>query len=129
MNRRIFALILGLGAAVLMAPTLAVAEDHLAEAISHTKEAIDHGKQGHADVLVTHAEAALKHAKAAEQAKDNPHTKQGITHLNAAIDHGKQGHDITTCHQAATKQELKKDGKNGSKQSDRPYQPNLSHLY
>ena len=76
MNRRIFALILGLGAAVLMAPTLAVAEDHLAEAISHTKEAIDHGKQGHADVLVTHAEAALKHAKAAEKAKDNPHTKQ-----------------------------------------------------
>ena len=56
MNRRIFALALGLGVAAFVAPRVALAEDHLAEAISHTKEAIDHGKQGHADVLVTHAE-------------------------------------------------------------------------
>jgi Small metal-binding protein len=99
MNRRIFALVLSLGAAAFLAPGLALAEDHLAEAISHTKEAIDHGKQGHADVLVTHAEAALKHADAAEKAKDNEHTKQGITHLKAAIDHGKQKHaDVATKH-------------------------------
>ena len=57
MNRRNFALPLGLAITVLMAPGLAFAEDHLAEAITHTKEAIEHGKQGHADVLVTHAEA------------------------------------------------------------------------
>lgn len=90
MNRRIFALALGLGVTALFAPRVAMAEDHLAEAISHTKEAIDHGKQGHADVLVTHAEAALKHAEAAEKAKKNEHTKQGITHLKASIAEGKK---------------------------------------
>ena len=46
MNRRIFALALGLGVAAFVAPRVALAEDHLAEAISHTKEAIDHGKTG-----------------------------------------------------------------------------------
>ena len=56
MNRRNFALALGLGGAAFVAPRVALAEDHLAEAISHTKEAINDGKQGHADVLVTHAE-------------------------------------------------------------------------
>jgi hypothetical protein len=89
-NRRIFVLAFCIGAAVLMAPLAAFAEDHLAEAITHTKQAIEHGKQGHADVLVTHAEAALTHANAAEKAKANPHTKQGVTHLEAAIDEGKK---------------------------------------
>ena len=72
MNRRTFALILGLGAALAMAPVVVFAEDHLAEAIKHTKEAIDHGKMGHADVLTTHAEAALQHAEAAEKANHHP---------------------------------------------------------
>ena len=40
MDRRTFSLVLGLGAAVALAPSLALAEDHLAEAISHTKEAM-----------------------------------------------------------------------------------------
>ncbi len=44
MNRRIFALTLGVGLAAFIAPRIALAEDHLAEAISHTKEAIDHNK-------------------------------------------------------------------------------------
>ncbi len=90
MNRRIFALAIGLGVAAFFAPPFAMAEDHLAEAISHTKEAIETGKAGHADLLVTHAEAALTHAKAAEKAKANPHTVEGITHLNAAIAVGKE---------------------------------------
>jgi hypothetical protein len=38
MNRRTFALALSLGIASLLVPSLAVAEDHLAEAISHTKK-------------------------------------------------------------------------------------------
>jgi hypothetical protein len=90
MNRRSFALTLGLSIAIFLAPGLALAEDHLAEAISHTREAIEHGKMGHADVLVTHAEAGLKHAEAAEKAKANAHTKEGITHLKAAISEGKK---------------------------------------
>ena len=77
MNRRNFALTLGLAAAILMAPGVALAEDHLAEAISHTKEAIDHGKQGHADVLVTHAEAALTHAEAARRPRPIPIPQRG----------------------------------------------------
>ena len=44
MNRRTFALTLGLGVALFLAPSLAFAEDHLAEAVKHTKQAIDHGK-------------------------------------------------------------------------------------
>ena len=44
-NRRNFALRLGLAAAILVAPGLTFAEDHLAEAISHTKEAIEHGNK------------------------------------------------------------------------------------
>jgi hypothetical protein len=99
MDRRTFSLVLGLGAAVALAPSLALAEDHLAEAVSHTKEAISHGKEGHADLLVTHAEAALTHAEAAEKEKANPHTAEGITHLKAAIEHGKKGHaDVGTKH-------------------------------
>ena len=93
MNRRTFALTLGLGTAFLLAPgvVLAQKENHLAEAIKHTKEAIEHGKMGHADVLTTHAEAALAHAEAGEKAKANPHTKEAITHLKQAIDVGKKG--------------------------------------
>jgi len=46
MNRRIFALSLGLGGgAALLAPPLAFADGHLAEAISHTKKALDHGNK------------------------------------------------------------------------------------
>ncbi len=85
MNRRIFALTLGLSAAVLFAPGFAFAEDHLAEAITHTKQAIEHGKMGHPDVLVTHAEAALTDAEAAEKAKANPHAQQRY--------HGPRSHD------------------------------------
>ncbi|MFY9834775.1 MAG: small metal-binding protein SmbP [Methylocystis sp.] len=99
MDRRTFSLVLGLGAAAALAPSLAFAEDHLAEAIGHTKEAIAHGKEGHADLLVTHAEAALTHAEAAEKEKPNPHTAEGITHLKAAIEHGKLKHaDVGTKH-------------------------------
>jgi Small metal-binding protein len=99
MNRRTFALSLGLGAAVLMAPSLVLAEDHLAEAIKHTKEAIEEGKKGKADLVVTHAKFALEHATAAEKAKENAHVKEGIIHLNAAIDTGKQGDaDVATGH-------------------------------
>ena len=65
MNRRTFALILGLGAALLMAPSVVRAEDHLAESIKHTKQAIEHGKQGHADVATEHAKEALTHLEAA----------------------------------------------------------------
>lgn len=48
MNRRTIALMLGLGAAALLVPAAAMAEDRLAEAIAHTNQAIDHGKQGRA---------------------------------------------------------------------------------
>jgi Small metal-binding protein len=92
MNRRTVALAIGLGVAALLAPRLALAEDHLAEAISQTKEAVDHGKMGHADVLVTHAEAALDHAQAAETAKANPQTKEAIRDLKLSIDEGKKKH-------------------------------------
>ena len=76
MNRRIFALALGLGVAAFFAPRIALAEDHLAEAIRHTEEAINHGKQGHADVLVTHAKSALTHAEAAQKGAYNLHVEQ-----------------------------------------------------
>jgi hypothetical protein len=114
MNRRIFALAIGLGlVAFLAAPLVAMAEeDHLAQAIAHTKQAITVGGAGDANGLVVHAEAALTHANAAEKAKANPHTTEGITHLNAAIAEGKKkdakaaaGHaeEALTHLQAATK--------------------------
>jgi Small metal-binding protein len=112
MNRRIFALALGLGLAAFLAPRFAMAEDHLVEAIGHTKQAISVGEAGDADGLVVHAEAALTHADAALKEKANPHTTQGITHLNAAIAEGKKkdakaatGHaeEALTHLQAATK--------------------------
>jgi Small metal-binding protein len=100
MNRRMFAIALSVGTALMFAPRLALAESHhLADAITHTKQAIEHGKMGQADVLVTHAEEALKHAKAAEAEKPNPHTKEGITHLDQAIENGKMKHaDVATKH-------------------------------
>ena len=66
MQRRIFAIALALGVAALLAPRLAIAEDHLAEAISHTKEAITEGQAGNVDGVVTHATVGLTHAELAD---------------------------------------------------------------
>jgi hypothetical protein len=90
MNRRTFAFAFGSGVALLFAPCVTLAEDHLMEAIKHTKEAIQPGKAGNTDVVVMHAEAALAHAKAAEKEKANLDIKEGIAHLEVAIYEGHQ---------------------------------------
>ena len=43
--------------------------------------------------------------------------------------HKKQGHDAKNCHKAASKREHEEDSGNGSKQSDRSYQPSFSRPY
>lgn len=92
MNRRIAALTLAFGGALLFAPGLALADDRLEKAIYHVQEAITQGKLNDAGLLAYHADLALEKAEGVEKFKPNPHTAEAIVHIKAAIEEGRQNH-------------------------------------
>ncbi|PWB81068.1 MAG: hypothetical protein C3F11_16300 [Methylocystaceae bacterium] len=92
MNRRIAALALALGGALLFAPGSAMADDRLEKAIYHIQEAITQGKLNDAGLLAYHADLALEKAEAVEKFKPDPHTADAIVHIKAAIEEGRQNH-------------------------------------
>jgi len=83
------------------------------------------------------AEAIVVEIMAAAEEKEAAHG-HGRHNRKKSIDfnlnkfctvHNPQGHDAMHCRKAASERGLNEDGSNGSKQSDRPYQPKFSPPY
>lgn len=81
-----------LGLALLVAPRVSPAAEHLTQTIGETKEAIQEGRSGYTASLVEHAANALDHARAAQRAKADPRLTTGIRHLQRAIRTAKGTH-------------------------------------
>lgn len=92
MRRRLLIALMGAALALVVAPNMALAGEHLDQAISETKEAIHEGKRDLPTSLVEHAVNAIDHANAAQKEKPSEHIKTGVTHLRRAIKTAKHTH-------------------------------------
>ncbi len=92
MKRRLMIALMGAALALVVAPHVAWAGEHLDQAIAETKEAIHEGKQDLPTSLVEHAVNAIDHANAAQKEKPSEHIKTGVTHLRKAIKTAKGTH-------------------------------------
>jgi hypothetical protein len=94
-ERRKFVAALGIGTAILAAPSTARASNrHVDAAVRETKEAIHEGKQNMFSSFQEHTHNALDHARAAIAGGFNPkgHIEMAVKNLRDAIKVSKRSH-------------------------------------